>query len=66
LSPPPQPTANTISRAPPNTVSAVRGVEFIGEPPSIGYQLIPRHAESKPNDALTWSAVHRSRPAEDR
>jgi hypothetical protein len=32
LSPPPQPTANTVSRAPPNSTRAVRGVAFIGEP----------------------------------
>jgi hypothetical protein len=35
LSPPPQPTANTVNRAPPNSTKAVRGVEFIGEPLSV-------------------------------
>jgi hypothetical protein len=36
LSLPPQPTANTVSRAPPNSTRAVRGVEFIAEPLSVG------------------------------
>ena len=31
LSPPPQPTATTVRRAPPNRTRAVRGVEFIGD-----------------------------------
>jgi hypothetical protein len=35
LSPPPQPTATTVNRAPPNSTRAVRGVEFIGEPLSV-------------------------------
>jgi hypothetical protein len=35
LSPPPQPTATKVNRAPPNSTRAVRGVEFIGEPLSV-------------------------------